>query len=246
MGRSVEGLTPADLMLRAMVLEGRGKPREASVWAERAREGLYTTEYRNALESQLACVARRVRGSVTPVVDLASGRGVLVERLLAEGGTVLATDVSPRVLRWTLRRLRSRARPHRLAGAALDARQLPFRDGSVPTMTTLLGLQNIDAPGPLLRELRRVVSGRLLAVCQFLAPGDEPNRRSLRERGVEALFLRSRCEAAFRAAGWRAEVENLVTAQARPTPTSSVLPGVGIDGFPVAPTELEWGVLVAR
>jgi ubiquinone/menaquinone biosynthesis C-methylase UbiE len=50
---------------------------------------------------------------------------------------------------------------------ALDARRMPFQEGSVEMLTTNLGLQNIEEPDSLMRELRRVVGGRFLSISHF-------------------------------------------------------------------------------
>jgi|GEM_PF-3895659 len=87
---------------------------------------------------------------------------------------------------------------------AFDARRTPFADGSVPFMTSCLGLQNIEEPGSLLKELRRVVSGVFMSVAQFYPEDDTEKGKLIGEYGLERLMCRDRCLEESRRAGWSA------------------------------------------
>lgn len=242
-----ERLNPADQFFRALVLEGRGDFAQARAVAELARRGLYTPDYVACLEDELRFVAERVAGSAAPLIDLASGRGELVERLLRSGAArVVASDFSPRILRRDARLFAALGVADRLSLLAFDARRTPFKDGAVTTMTSLLGLPNVDDPAALVRELRRVVGGQLLAVCHFYPPDDAANGAAIRASGHAAMLYEREALELFAAHGWRAQVLNRRTGPAEPTPRGEVIEGAGIDGLPVASTTLEWGVLAAE
>jgi hypothetical protein len=113
-------------------------------------------------------------------------------------------------------------------------------------MTTNLGLPNIDQPEMFLPELRRIVSGKLLAISHFYPEDDAPNGAAIRAAGRSTMLFQREAVEAFAAAGWQAVVENACKGLSRPTPVGEVMAEVGIDGLPVAETTLEWGVLVAR
>jgi uncharacterized protein YbaR (Trm112 family) len=247
MGSPIHELGPADLFYRALVLEERGAYEAARGLLERANRGTYTEEYLACLESQIEHVLQGLAGSREPVVDLASGRCYLVERIVRQvERPVVATDFSPAVLRRNRARLESRGLYDRVSLLAFDARRTPFRDRSVGTMTTHLGLPNIQEPGALLGELRRVVSGEFLAVCLFYPEDDQVNAAALKGAGVSSLVFRDSAVAGFIEAGWQVEIASRCLARAEPTPTSEVLEGAGIDAFPVHETTLEMCVLVAR
>ncbi|MBC7223242.1 MAG: methyltransferase domain-containing protein [Anaerolineae bacterium] len=242
-----EDLAPADLFFRAQVLEERGDFAQARQLERQATERLYTPEYLACHERQLAYVVGQLAGVQGPVVDLASGRGGLVERLASEGqDLVVATDFSPRVLRRNRRVLAHLGLRERVSLLALDARRTPFRDGAIATLTSNLGLANIEGPGTLLRELRRVVSGTFFSISVFYPEEDEANGRVIREFGLEPLLFRQPCLEGFREAGWEVEVVNGCASHALPTPKGVILDGAGIDALPVAETTLEWCTLVAR
>lgn len=57
------------------------------------------------------------------------------------------------------------------------------------------------------------------------------------------MFYTDQTRWAFEGAGWHVALLTCCRGEARPTPVSAILDGAGIDGLPVAPTELEWGVL---
>jgi uncharacterized protein YbaR (Trm112 family) len=242
-----ETLVPADLYFRAMVLEQRGEYPSARDLLERAGLELYTPEYRDCFERELAFVVERLRGRDGPVVDVASGQAVLVERMAkALDRPIIASDFSPRVLRRDRRWLEFWGHYDPVSLLAFDARRTPFKNGAVATLTTNLGLPNIEEPAHLLHELRRIVSGQLLAVSHFYPEDDAVNRAAIRAAGLDAMLYRQAALDAFAAAGWQASLENRCAGRAQPTPVGTVIEGARIDGLPVATTTFEWGVLVAR
>jgi len=243
----VETLSPADQFLRAMVLEEREDYTQAEVAADLARRGLYTPEYLACAASQKNYLAEQLAATPGPIVDLTSGRGELVQVLAQKiNQPIVATDFSPRVLRRNRRWLQFLGLYERVTLLAFDARRTPFKDGAVKTLTTFVGLPNIDQPDLLLHELRRIVSGTLFAISHFFPEDDEANAAAISEMGPSALLFRRSALEQFAAAGWQAELANTCTGRAKPTPASLLIEGLGIDGLPVADTVLEWGVLVAR
>jgi uncharacterized protein YbaR (Trm112 family) len=240
-------LAPADQFFRAMMLESLGKFTQAKAALELSMSQLYSEAQTACLQSQYDYVTEQLAGAGGPIVDLASGRGGLIE-VLAQRLTqpLILTDFSPRVLRDNRRRFEFEGLYHRMSMLSFDARRTPFKEGALLNVTTNQGLPNIQEPGELLHELRRVVSGAFFAVSHFYPEDDAANAAALRERGLEVFLFRERALAGFEAAGWAVEIANACTAEAKPTPAAKVLEGAQIDVFPVAPTTLEWCVLVAR
>ncbi len=242
-----EALAPADLFYRALALEERGRFREAREAAARALPGLYTPDYLACYRSQLDYVVQELRSGDGCIVDLASGRGDLVERIVVEvGRPVVATDFSLRVLRRNRRRFEALGLYRGISLLCCDARRTPFRTGALATVTSNLGLANIERPEGLLAEIRRVLSGELLAVTVFYPEDDSAHLPLLEQYGLASMLLRGPALAAFANAGLNTTVENVLRGIARPTPRSLLLDGAGIDALPVAETVLEWCVLRAR
>ncbi len=240
-------LGPVDRFFRGLVHEERGQFEEAERAVESAWSGLYTEEYLACSEAQFEFVIDELSAGKGPIVDLASGRCTLVADLVRSlDRPIVATDFSPRVLRRDRAWLTHRNLYDGVSLLAFDARRTPFRDGSVETMTTNLGLPNIEEPGRLLEELRRIVSGRLLAISTFYPEDDAANLAVLREHGLIDSMLRESTMSAFVEAGWRANIRNAVRGIAKPTPKGAVIAGGGIDALPVAETTLEWCVIDAR
>jgi hypothetical protein len=240
-------LSPADLLLRATLIEELGDFAEAERLAASAYEGLYTPAYRAGQRGQLDWVVRHLHGVKDAIVDLASGRADLASVLLRRSTAhVVITDLSLRILRRNRAWLNAIGALSRTSLIAFDARQTPFQDDSLPCMTTNLGLANIRDPGPLLRELRRIVSGQLYAICDFFPPDDAANRIAIEGLGLGSLLYREPALAALADAGWEVVVENAISGPAAPTPPSQIIAGAVIDALPVAPTVLEWCVLVCR
>jgi ubiquinone/menaquinone biosynthesis C-methylase UbiE len=170
-----------------------------------------------------------------------------VERLaVGLDRTIVATDISPRVLLRTGRALEEVGLGGRVSLVACDARRTPFRDGAVPTLTTYVGLGNVAEPRALLAELRRIVSGCFLAVTTFYPPDDGENAAAIRDLGLERLLYRDALLSELEAAGWVPDVVSACRAPAKPTPAGVVVEGVGVDALPVADAELEWALVEAR
>lgn len=104
-------------------------------------------------------------------------------------------------------------------------------------MTTLLGLENIEHPGDLPQELRRVVrpGGAFLAISQFAAADGAAEERPHRRPALPA----------FAAAGWRVATLGARLARAEPTPKGRIIADT-IDAFPTEPTTVLHCVLFAR
>jgi hypothetical protein len=247
-GSDIAALAPADLFFRAYVLEERGDVEGARKAEESALAALYGVEQRACHARQVDYIVREAQREPGPVVDVASGRARLVERLARDiSSLVVATDVSPVALTRARRMLEVVGiPPGRVSFLALDARKTPFRDGAVGTLTSNVGLQNVQRPGQLLHELRRTTHSRLLAASELFPAGDTVNRRAAEEGGFAELLWRDTALAAFEASGWRVAVVNSCTAPALPTPASELIPSARIDAFPVAETTAEWCVLDAR
>lgn len=247
MGSPLESLAPADQFFRALALEEQADFDGADRAESLALERLYTADYRECADSQIAYLVERARQGSGPIVDLASGRGYLVRRLAGlKNRPVVASDFSLTVLRRNRRWLKHAGLYERVSLLAFDARRTPFRNGVVPLLTTYLGLPNIERPGDLLAELRRVVGGTFMAVSHFYPVDDAPNRQAIRQAGLEALLYRATTLERFTKSGWAVEVANVCRGSARPTPRGVIIMGAGIDGLPDAQTTLEWCVLVGR
>jgi len=241
----LDALAPADQFFRALVLEERGKYTEAKTAEDLANKGLYTPEYTNCLNSQLDYVIEWLSGTDGPIVDLASGRCYLGEKMARRlKRPVIATDFSPGVLRRDRQWLESLGLYDHVSLLAFDARLTPFKDRAIETLTTNLGLPNIEEPMNLLRELRRIAAGVFLAIFHFFPEEDEANTKVIREAKLDALLYRRTALEHYAKADWEVEVKNTCVGEARPTPPGVALEGARIDSLPAADTNLEWCVLL--
>jgi uncharacterized protein YbaR (Trm112 family) len=239
-------LNPADRMLRALLLESEGDYAGAAEAESQAILGMYTPDYDRCRLSQLRFVVDQLRQATDPVIDLASGRGTLAFELARELDVpVVMTDFSPGVLRHDRERLRTEGLEDRVSLLALDARRTPFRAGAVRHLTTYLGLPNIGEAATVLRELRRIVSGRLLAVSHFYPPEDEAHAKAIADLGLGSTLYEKPTLDEFADTGWYAILDNRMVGAAAPTPASEVIDGLHIDGLPIVETKLTWGVLRA-
>jgi uncharacterized protein YbaR (Trm112 family) len=243
----LDDLTPADQFFRALVLEARGMYAEAKAAEELADKRIYTSEYRVGRDNQFDYLLEHVSGVDGAIIDLASGRCQLAGKLARElSNPIVATDFSLTVLRRNRKWFEYSGLYDQVSLLAFDARNTPFKDKSINTLTTFLGLPNISEPGAILIELRRVVAGAFLAISHFYPEDDNFHATELAETGLDKFLFRKTALESFSDAGWDLEVANPDSQKALPTPKGVVVEGAVIDSFPMAETILDWCVLVAR
>lgn len=240
---SLETLSPTDQLLRQMILEERDGFDESRKINALAK--LYTPEYLMCWNSQVEFVLENLVGFRGPVVDLASGRCYLAEKIASHlHRPVIVTDFSLRVLRRNRKYLQFLGLDDLASFVAFDARKTPFRKGAIEVMTTNLGLPNIESPMNVMNELQRIIRGTLLAISHFYPMRDERNGKAIAEAGLEIFLYKESALQCFLESGWHVKVENGCAGSAFPTPVSSIF-DIRPDGLPVAPTELEWCTLRA-
>jgi uncharacterized protein YbaR (Trm112 family) len=106
---TTDTLGRTDLAYRAMVLEERKEFQRSKALDELAEKGIDTAEYRACWQSQVEYVLEQVAGIKGPIIDLASGRGDLVEEMAQRlDRPIVATDFSPHILRRDRKRLEAR------------------------------------------------------------------------------------------------------------------------------------------
>lgn len=241
MGGPAEDLSPTDQQFRALVLDDRGNYEEGKKVEELAHKSMYTSEYKDCWDSQIDYVLGSLGEFDGPIVDLASGRCYLVEKLVSQlNRPVVATDFSPSVLRRDRKYFQYFELDHLVSFLAFDARKTPFRDGSIEIMTTNIGLPNIEDPGDLMNEIKRIVSSTFLAISHFFPIEDDQNHEVIKQAGIEAFVYKESAMNYFSVSGWKTKIENSCVANALPTPESKIFEGARADGLPVAPTKLEW------
>lgn len=245
MGKPLIELNPADKFFRSMVLEERREWDAALEISQTIDTELYSADYVTGQRQQIVYVVEQLRHTTQPIVDLACGRGRLVEALLREtSAPIIATDFSPKILRRNQSYLAHLGLDANLSLVACDARQLPFRAQSVPTLTTFVGLANMEKAKDVLREIKRVVADKLMAISIFYDPADTPHADIIKQLNMESLLYEMPLLAQFADLGWSATLAERFEAQVFPTPMGEILQ-VGVDGLPIAETTLTWGTLIA-
>lgn len=239
-------LNGADLAAKSALYQGRGLMREAAELFRQAWSRCYPAEYVSAFEAEADFIAGELANCPGPITDIASGRGMLVERLLKKTrAPITATDLSQSVLSDHLgARFPQEIRSGRLTLTACDAKSLPFPDGALPAVTTCLGLQNIPGPEGALRELRRACGGRLYAMCIFFPEDDAENHKAAAQLGLEGAYSQKELVGLLERCGWQVSCHVGPAFSLPPTPAGVVVPGARFDALPVAGTEAWFATLV--
>jgi len=238
---SAEDLSPTDQQFRALVLDERGNYEEGKKVEKLAHKNMYTSEYKDCWDSQIDYITNNLGKFNGPIVDLASGRCYLVEKIASQlHRPVVATDFSLSVLRRDRQYFQYLELDHLVSLLAFDARKTPFKDGAIEIMTTNVGLPNIECPGELMNEIKRIVNGTLLAISHFFPVEDNENYKFIKQAGIEAFVYKESAMNHLSEVGWKTKIENSCIAKALPTPESQIFEGARADGLPVVPTKLEW------
>jgi ubiquinone/menaquinone biosynthesis C-methylase UbiE len=152
----------------------------------------------NAQKSWWKEMAGHCSGLRGLVCDLATGLGSLLEGLvkLRRKLTIVAADVDPNVLAWTVNKIKrsisQQAGRHVIAVAA-DAKHFAFGDDVFDFFVSCEGLNNIpDLPG-VLKELHRTLKpgGRLIMMHSFVNPNSKSYKLAKGYRLERALLERS-------------------------------------------------------
>ena len=97
------------------------------------------------LEDTAAETAKLEKGFL---LDIASGRGLLLSKLIETSGPdvhIIASDLSFTVLMYDRLKLAEKARNLKVSYVACDATRLPFKTGSIDLVSTLVGYLNMGS-----------------------------------------------------------------------------------------------------
>lgn len=247
MNTPLNKLAPTDQFFRAIILEENGFFIEAKEIERLANSGIYSNQYQFCWQKQIDYILAQLLNNNDPILDIASGRGYLVEKMASKlNCPVIGSDFSVTVLQRNLQYLKSAGLYDHVSLLAIDARRTPFKNGVIGNITTNLGLPNIEHPGNLLQELHRIVSGKFLAITHFFPEDDEINAKIIKKAGLEQLLFRKSALKQYYDTGWNVTIRNSCEGIARPTPEGEILKRARIDGLPVSETSLEWCVIEAK
>lgn len=96
---------------------------------------------------------------------------------------IVATDFRPTILLRNEEYYKFKGLYDRLSLIAFDARMTPFKDSSIETMTSNLGIQNIEQPGEVINEMNRITKGQLMRIMQFINKNDKVHMHLLNKYG---------------------------------------------------------------
>lgn len=190
---------------------------------QRDYESYVTDAERDARETAGRAIAERLPELAGVTVEVATGMGGLFGSLVDVDDVVpVATDISVDSLRQLRDRVRQRTgeidSPH--AFLACDARDLPFRDGSIDAVVSAGGFNNVARTEAAIAEAERVLGpgGRLLALNAFV-DSDSESAGTAEEYGVETGYVRGQFGAAAEDAGFaEVSVETVARVEATENP----------------------------
>lgn len=210
---------------------------------ESATKRIYTKEYLAGYEKTKKALSDVEKGNPAVILEIACGRGGFFKSFLQSrkgGGIYVASDFSLTVLRNNLKWLRRHEFQNQVTLMVFDAKSMPFRDSTIPTMTSNLGFPNIKGNGKAVQEAFRVLTpGGVLLTNFMFTTEDTENYAKAREMGFEQFYTRSNVERIFALKGFEFAIEELHHGPVRPTPG-------GIDTLPIVQDVYSFCVLRAR
>jgi uncharacterized protein YbaR (Trm112 family) len=240
-----EELNGTDYWYKASCFEMKRDFITSSRMFKSAFKKIYTRDYIEGWKSQIDFIVNKIEDD-NPVIDIASGKGYLVEKLLEKTKNyVVATDFSPTILARNKEYYKFKGIYHRLSLISFDARKTPFRDISIMTLTINMGLQNIEQTGKVISEMNRITKRNFMSVMQFINEDDKVHMDLFNKFGIIDYGTRNKASETFERTDWDIKICNSYIADIEPTPRGEILEEASIDGFPIKNTKIEYCVMQA-
>lgn len=241
-----EELNGADYWFKASYFENKRDFITSSRMFKNAFEKIYSQDYISGWKTQMDYIINEIKDN-KPIVDIASGKGYLIEKLLKETKNyIVATDFSPTILARNKEYYKYKGLYDRLSLIAFDARKTPFRDNSIVTMTSNMGIQNIEQPGSVISEMNRITKKEFMCIMQYIDKDDELHIDFFKKFGGIDYATKDNAFQTFNNLGWNVKICNSYIANIEPTPKGEIIKEAVIDGFPIENTKVEFCVIQAR
>jgi len=245
MTTDIEKMNAADIAVRYMIYKAEGNLSEAEKLIEIINTKAYKEETIKANLSQCDYIINSLKDEKDFILDVASGEGSLVTKFLENThACIVSSDISFNVLEKAKRSAEAKGFGDRVSYIAFDLNKSPFRDKTVKTITSFLGLQNIPYP-EIFKEIRRICSGKLYTACVFCCEDNTVNLKALEEGGSDKTWVKSKFIDEFNKAGFASTVENSIITLDDPTPVGEIVKGARIDGYPVETGHFERAVAIS-
>ncbi|MCL2772484.1 MAG: methyltransferase domain-containing protein [Oscillospiraceae bacterium] len=245
MTTDIEEMNAADIVIRYMVHKAEGNISEAEKLIEIINKKAYKEETIKANLSQLDYIVNSLKDENDFILDVASGEGSLISKFLENTDTCLiSSDISFNVLEKAKKSTEEKGFSDRVSYIAFDLNKSPFKEKTVKTITSFLGLQNIPYP-EVFKEMRRICNGKLYMACVFCCEDNIVNLRALEKGGSDKTWVKNKFIDEFNKVGFTSIVENSIITLDDPTPVGEIVKGATIDGYPVETGHFERAVVIS-
>jgi len=209
---------------------------------KRATKRIYTKDYLQGYEKTKRALWEEEKDKQGVTLEIACGRDMFFKEFIRSrqgSGVYIATDFSYTVLRSDLKWLRANGLAEKVTLMAVDAKFMPFRDTSVPSMVSNIGLPNIREGEKAVEEAFRIlVPGGVFITNLMFTTENTQNYAKAKELGLHQFYIRQNAEETFRKAGFTFTVNELHRGWVCPTPG-------GIDLLPMVPDTYSFCVINA-
>lgn len=176
------------------------------------------------------------------VLDFASGKCILAEEIVNAGKfQLIISDINPIILGKSKNSLQKKGCLEQVSFIVCDIRRSPFRNKSIHTITTLLGLQNIIPYKGILEEIERVAD-KFLCISAFMTESVEANLQELYRYGIEEAWIKDKLKKKSYQMGWHSRELCSMYDMARAIKTEDIRTRYAVMKFPVVDTMLEYNL----
>lgn len=236
-------LNGADYWFKASYYEMNKDYEKSSAMFKKAMPKIYTKDYIDGWNSQTDYVVSMAEKSNCPIVDIASGKGYLIELLLKNTDNyILGTDFSPVILLRDKNYFTSRGLYNKLSLIAFDGRRTPFKNNSIELMTSNMGIQNIEHPGKVIEEMNRICKNTFLSIMMLFKEEDKIHLDFMAKYGNISYMTEATSLKTFNEENWTCSLINKVKANIEPTPVGKIIE-MGIDGLPLEKTTVDFCIM---
>lgn len=236
----IQSLHPTDLFFRASLIEEQGNYAESEQLFEIAEKKIYTKEYIECSKKQIDFIKDLEIPQDDIILDIASGKGYLVFKLLNKmPNHIIMSDFSPVVMRKNKKRLEYKNYLNKASLMVFDSRKTPFKNSNIKWMTSFLGLGNIEDNFGLIKELKRILLGDFYSIMFFFKKTDSENINFIMNNKISNLNILSIALEEFKKVDFSVELLNTCESFCKPTQVGEII-DANIDALPIHETIIDW------
>lgn len=176
------------------------------------------------------------------VLDFASGKCLLADALNESVNChIVVSDINPFIVMQAQQEFKKYSNCEKLSFMVFDIKRSPFRDKSIDTVTTLLGLQNIIPCKGVIEEIDRIAKV-FLNISAYLTEMRPENMAVLNKFHIAEAWIKEQFEAATEQLGWQRKQICTIVELGRGISREEMETRFAVMKFPVKDEKMEYAL----